>query len=270
MDQFSTPAWDDVLNDRLLTRRRRDRDQRAEVRNRVAVLKAQSGCDRFPTDVPALARAVGIRDVRCLPLAMRGRIIHEASGIIAELDETLSPRAQRFVLAHEIGHILLARDLANAGPRTIFGSTKSQTSYRYVEQLCDYVAREILVPENAVRKELKSRSPSLETAVAIAEEADCDLQVVAQCICDLPGQRDVIFMFCRPSADGADVIAVVPASSKQYEVAASSDTLLRRAVQSESALSGKQELWIDGKRTVVEAQAVRLDFGDVAMLIKRP
>src|SRR6266702_1555006 len=140
MDQFSTPTWDDVLNDRLLPRRRRNQDERTEVRNRVAALKAQSGCDRFPTDVHALAQSVGIGHVRSLPLAMRGRIVHEGTGIIAELNEMLSRREQRFVLAHEIAHMLLARDLNRAGAQSVFGSARLQKSYRSVEQLCDYAA----------------------------------------------------------------------------------------------------------------------------------
>src|SRR5437762_73674 len=154
MDQFSTPAWDDIFNDRLLSRRRRNRDARSEVRKRVAALKAQSGCDRFPTDVRALARTVGIRDVRLLPLSMRGRLVREPFGIRAELNQQLSLREQRFVLAHEVAHILLARDLKNGGARNVFGSTRTTSSYRYVEQLCDFAAREILIPENAIRKEL--------------------------------------------------------------------------------------------------------------------
>ncbi len=267
MDQFSTPTWDDVLNDRLLSRRRRNREERSEVRNRVAALKAQSGCNRFPSDVQALARSVGIRQVRSLPLAMRGRIVREGTGIIAELNEMLPPREQRFVLAHEIAHILLARDLDSAGARSVFGPTTSQKSYRYVEQLCDYAAREILLPENAIRKELKLRPLSLEMAVAMAEEADCDLQVVAQCICDLPGQQDLIFLFCRSNAESVDVLKVVPNSSMTYELGDKGDSLVRRALREKKEIKGDQEVWANGSRAIVAAQALRVDSGDVIVLI---
>ena len=97
-------------------------------------------------------------------------------------------------------------------------------TYKMVEQLCDYGAREILVQRMRL-KELKTRQLSLETAAAIAEEADCYIQVVAECICDLPGQREGTFLFGRMNGDNFDLTSVVPASATQYEVASRDDSL---------------------------------------------
>ena len=267
MDQFSPATWDDLTSDRLLPRRRRNRDAQNEIRKRVATLKAESGCDRFPTDVRALARTIGIQEVRLLPLSMRGRIVRESFGIVAELNQLLSWREQRFVLAHEIAHILLARDLTNAGPESIFGSTRAKNSYSYVERLCDFAAREILIPENAIRKELKSRPFSLDFAVTLAAEADCDVEVVAECICDLPGWRELLFLFCRRNAESLEVNCAVPNSSTAFEVVYDADSLLRRAERSSKTARGTQDLWANGNRTTADAEARWLDSKNAVLLI---
>jgi Zn-dependent peptidase ImmA (M78 family) len=268
MDQFSTATWDDLLNDRLIPRRRRDRDARAEVRKRIAKLKAECSCDRFPTDVCALAQAVGIREIRSVPLSIRGRIVSDNGGIVAELNEDLSFRAQRFVLAHEIAHILLARDLANTGARNVFGSVGSKKSHTFVENLCDFAAREVLLPENTVRKELKSRPVSLDFVTTLASEADCDVEVVAECICDLPGCREVLFLFCRAMASGLEVLRVVPNRSTAFELADSEHNLVRRTLRERMAITGTQELWANGNRTTVAAEAFSADSENAVLLIR--
>jgi hypothetical protein len=264
MEQFPTATWEDLLTDRLVPRRRKEREVKNEIRRRVVKLKATAGCDRFPTDVHSLAKACGIQEVRYLPLAMRGRLLSERGATVAEIDQKLSSRRQRFVLAHEITHLLLSRDLQLKGTTAIYGSNRR--SYTNVEHLCDFGAREILLPEIAVRNEVKAKSLSLALVLAIAEEADCDIELVAQCICDLPGEVRVSFLFCRVDAITSEVFRVIPDTSTRFEVTDGKDSLVRRAAQQSSPLRGRQELWAGSTRINVMAEAVASSPETVVML----
>jgi hypothetical protein len=267
MDQFSSATWDDLVNDRSVPRRKRGSDFRTEVKKRTVELKSHAGCDRFPTDVQLLARAAGVREIRNVPLSMRGRLIREGSGIVAEINEDLPSRVRRFVIAHEIAHIILARDIARSGATSIYGGTGPKQNHAYVESLCDFGAREILLPENAVLKELRTNPLSLELIRNLATEADCDLEVVAECICGLPGRwRDLVFLFCTVSPAGADLRRMVSPKAATFELVDSEQALFRRSLCTTRALKGLQELWANYTKAIVSAEALALDPGHVILL----
>lgn len=270
MDQFSAAAWEDILNDRFVPRRRRDGDVRSELKRRTVKLKADAGCYSFPTDVHTLARAVGIARVRTVPLPMQGRLIRDTCGVVAELNVELPSRKQRFVLAHEIAHMLVARDIASLGSTSIYGSTSTPRPYQYVERLCDFGAREILIPENALLKELRREPFSLNVIRKVAAEADCDPEVIAECICELPGRwGEMVFLFCRIAAHTSEVHRAIPGASVAFEVVDTPDSLLRRALNKTESVSGDQELWAGYNRLCVSAEALALDPKNVVLVWQR-
>src|SRR6266478_923767 len=121
-------------------RRRFDGRIQRELSREIAQLKSRVRCEDFPTDVAAIAAEVGIRQIRRVPLSMRGRLVRAMPGYMVEINEELDVHDQRFVLAHEITHVLLNDQMSSAAAR--FG-------YNRIERLCDFGATEILLPLSA-------------------------------------------------------------------------------------------------------------------------
>src|SRR6185369_12514479 len=100
MEQF-VASWEDHSQEAFLLGKNPRRAHKLEIVKRVAQLKANASCDRFPTDVDRLAQEVGILAVRDVPMAIRGCLLREPGGFVVELNADLTPLDRRFVLAHE-------------------------------------------------------------------------------------------------------------------------------------------------------------------------
>src|SRR6185437_7425435 len=176
-------------------------------------------------------------------------------------------RLRRFVLAHEIAHMLLARDLSALGAKALYGRSESLCSYRFVEHLCDFAAREILLPENALRKELRLCQFTLELLANTSNEAECDWELVAEAISDLPGQwRQLTFLFCRSDHNSASA-RVIPVRTTLIELMRSEEDLVTRALRERKIVSGSQDLWIGANKTTLSADALALDPNTIVVLL---
>jgi hypothetical protein len=193
-----------------------------------------------------------------VPLAVRGRLIREPGGFVAEINEELSRQSRRFVLAHEITHLLLERDMMLKSSQRIqrVGMT---LGHKRIESLCDFGAREILLPASSVRKEVKMHNPSLEVVAAIANEADCSLELVAECICDLLGVwADASFLTVEIASSGVRLLRVLPSTSALIEIAENGTGLLHRALRATSVVSGEARIWVGSGEHHFSVQALSI------------
>jgi Zn-dependent peptidase ImmA (M78 family) len=184
VDQFATNR-SFLETEVALSRKYPRREQQLELVKNVASLKAKAKCCRFPTDVDRLAREVGIVETRITSLVTRGRLIREAKagGFVVEIDSKLSPNQRRFVIAHEISHLIVEKDLMSL---SVGRPRRTKTQHYFVESLCDFGAREILLPINTLRHEIADLAPSLEIVCKIAKEAECSLELIAERIFERP------------------------------------------------------------------------------------
>jgi IrrE N-terminal-like domain len=261
--QISAATWKETVDDAFMFRRRPDGKIRHELCRRIANLKSKLRCDDFPTNVGAIASEIGIREIRRVPLASRGRLIRMPGGFGVEIDEQLDIKEQRFVVAHEITHVLLAGGMVPAPNGFRFG-------YNRIETLCDFGAREILLPLKALRHELRG-NPNLSLArfAAIAEEADCSLHVVAQVVSELPGEwQTLVFLFCKSGSGILDIETVIPATPRHVELDDDEVGVVRKALREKRLVRGNQSVWFDGHQIEISAEALPLDENRVAILTR--
>lgn len=76
---------------------------------------------------------------------------------------------QRFLIAHELGHFILKRDLSAA--------PLGNSEYWRHEALCDYFARLLLLPENYVRALLRETKASLSNLLKLSNALSIQAQV---------------------------------------------------------------------------------------------
>jgi hypothetical protein len=97
-----------------------------------------SGVHHPPTDLDAIQTKLRVAAVRAEDLPFSGELRPGVDGFMIVHSKYLSPGRRRFTIAHELGHALLATTGKNY-PR--WG--------KEVERLCDMLAAEILMPEDA-------------------------------------------------------------------------------------------------------------------------
>ncbi len=268
MEQFTASTWEETILDGIAKSRHRDGRLKADLIRKIAALKSRAGCDSFPTGVDQLAHAVGIHRIRYVPLAITGRLVREPRGLVAEINTDLSPRDRRFVLAHEVAHLILERDAINSASQRLQRAGQSTgLGYKQVESLCDYGAREILLPAASLRAELKKHKPDLKVVSAIADEAQCSAEVVAGRICEPFGPWEGIsFLWWKFGERGAEIVEIIPSSAALVELADEHNSLSRRALFTSSVVAGHETIWVGTGPRCFSAQALHIAQQQVMML----
>lgn len=157
-------------------RRSRRTAQSGEVRRRVAGLLARVRYAGPPTNLDAIAGHLQVKSIRTSPLSMRGRVLFERGGVVIELNEQLEPIERRYVLAHELGHLILEGDrIAKALAQSV------AWKYRQTEELCNQAALELLLPTDWL---LANQPKTMAAAVETANRAEISVDVLAPKLVD--------------------------------------------------------------------------------------
>lgn len=271
MRQFAS-SRSGAMVDAYLPCRYKKEAYRREVSHRVAQLKNQADCLTFPTDLPRLARSVGIVEVRAVSLAFDGRLLRESRGFVVEVNTVLGDKDRRFVAAHEITHLLLEGDRVNADPLGRAGSPdKGRLAYRIMEELCDWGAAEILLPVNSVREELRGGRPSPDVLFRIAAEADCTIRLAAERIVAARVWQ-VGFVCWRVQGGSAAAQWMVSATEKSHDVRwillpDYQNSLVRRALLQNETVSGRESLSFCNEIELFRAHCRRIDDSTVLTMI---
>jgi hypothetical protein len=138
-----------------------------------------------PTDLIALARKVGVHEIVYESFPGSGEL-HRVKGGYRIVCSSDQPRSrQRFTVAHELAHIILARTGKNA-PR----------EGREVERLCDMLATECLMPTAAFESEIPP-DLTIRAISALADRFETSLTATARrcaelrsaCVFGVDGER---------------------------------------------------------------------------------
>ena len=125
-----------------------------------------------PVDVAGVAHELGVHEIRLDPdLVEDGRLEHSAelSVIIIRGDRQLRGRARRrFTLAHEVGHLLLARPDETLLARRDWNDDRT-------ERFCDDFAAALLLPRQWVGETYRHHPPVLATVRDLAERTRTSL-----------------------------------------------------------------------------------------------
>lgn len=123
----------------------------------------------FPVDVEALARQLGVNEIlRVTDLVEDGRLERRDGHVRVLLAARSNRQRQRYTLAHEIGHLLLA----DPDRDTIARRMKTDDE---VERFCDGFAAALLLPRDIISAEYRAMPPTLAALRRIAEQSDTSL-----------------------------------------------------------------------------------------------
>jgi hypothetical protein len=123
------------------------------IRSRAVEKGFSGGVIAPPYSPRKFAELLGATTIRSADLESAGRIVIEGTETIVEFQSSSAgTNHQRFILAHEVGHLAIwdaeKQLIANAKPR--------KTRSRMVERLCNEIATELLAPYEEVREDWKS------------------------------------------------------------------------------------------------------------------
>jgi len=115
-----------------------------------------------PFSLQPVLRAFGVDEVRLRPLGHDARLVVERGRYVVEVNSLLHPWYRRLCIAHELGHLIADRVSGQDKTGGVLGGEVN------VENLCDRLARELVMPAVAVAQRF---NPGLTGASAVARAA---------------------------------------------------------------------------------------------------
>lgn len=143
-----------------------------------------------PVDLTQLASALGVSEILRTSMVEDGRTTWERGKPRIELRADRSRQRSRFTLAHEIGHILLARD------ETVAHRTH-QLEGDDVEKVCDWIAASILMPRDWIETYARRDRYNLSLLRLVAHKADVSLAAAAVRIAEVSGRTCILLRWQR-------------------------------------------------------------------------
>lgn len=259
--------------DSVLARRNPLRWQESEALLKIRSMRARYIPEEIPANLKQFASAIGIKDVRYVPLPVRGRLVSEGHYLAAEINEQLSEDHRRLVLAHEIAHVILETEhlgkldqqkLANR-----LDQPRSEREYRRLENLCDEAAKEILVPVHLMRSTVGGKPASLEVLLTLAHQAQAWPEVVASQILRAR-EWDCRFYWWRHMDDRWKAIRSVPPRPERelvwLDIVDPSKSIVERAHREQQLVSGPVTLLDSGGSQRYE-KAEASPYGENSVLL---
>lgn len=122
-----------------------------------------------PVDVVALARALGVDRILRTATVEDGRLEQRDGQISIFVRADARPTRQRFTIAHEIGHLVLAE------PGQDLVARRSQATGDREERFCDALAAALLLPREWILRRYADAPERLETARQVADACEASL-----------------------------------------------------------------------------------------------
>jgi len=133
-----------------------------------------------PTNLEVIATDLGVDSIKKEPLAVEGLLVREEGKYSIKVKADRSPARQRFTIAHELGH-LIVREAGNLALRPT-GAERSlpHSQYGWEEELCDYAAAQLLIPDDWASAFVHGRRPDFSTIAEMAKLCETSLEVAAR------------------------------------------------------------------------------------------
>ena len=159
----------------------------------------QCGIERAPVDLVRIARHMGIRRIRELDIRLDGQLVELGDGSYEVILSRHAPHTrQRFTLAHEIAHILVAS----------VDDGSMSCGDEPTEELCNNVAAELLMPGRFIPAEALA---GMDVAAfrRLATRFQCSLEATGWRILNL-GQVTGALLVWRRQDDGSLELSASP------------------------------------------------------------
>jgi hypothetical protein len=219
-----------------------------------------------PVDLRALAVALGAAEVRIDDLGQlhKGHTRVEGREIVVTLSSRLSPQRQRFVLAHEVAHLVLAL------PELRVSDLRRRAGLFDDEQFCNSLAACLLLPAPWIRSHRGPRD--LATLIAISSRAQASASATLLRLRDVNGWRLSMMQWRRTAgAWQSSTTVAIPRPLRSRIVTSSAVASCLDALPSGSRQPSRTILPIgDGALSRVEADVHRRRNSVLALVDLRP
>lgn len=122
-----------------------------------------------PISLSMLANALGVSEILTAPMVEDGRLEQRGGRTVIFLREQTGRQRQRFTLAHELGHLVLAE------PERDFVAHRRAVHFDSEERFCNQFAAALLLPRCWVRSEFENAPIHLWVARRMAARAETSL-----------------------------------------------------------------------------------------------
>jgi hypothetical protein len=122
-----------------------------------------------PIDLISIARELGVDTVAERSMVEDGRLEQRADRTVIYLRSGTRKTRQRFTLAHELGHLILAN------PDQEFVARRMWPGVGREERFCDEFAAALLLPRRWIIQQARDKPATLATARTLAETCDASL-----------------------------------------------------------------------------------------------
>lgn len=157
--------------DLLLARDSKHFKQILEIREKVRNLLGPWQSWQPISDLGTIARMTGIEQIVHDRVHEKGRLVGERNHLKAIIDSNLTRPQSRFVLAHEIGHVVLGQmELID------FSISRSCHSDQRQEALCDMFARELLIPQDWIGARMARSIYDCPFVVTLSQECQIPIE----------------------------------------------------------------------------------------------
>lgn len=261
----------------LLAKKRREGSDKqfariSEVQRLARSAAVAANCEPVPTELNKLSRSLGVAEIREVPLAMRGRLLHENGRFVIEVNSDLSHYDKRQTIAHELGHLLVEKDtLLRVPNRSERAQTSCTIKHGELEKLCDAAAAEILVPLRWLEEAVWKKHVSLILVKILAEQTDTNVETIAARLLEESLWR-CRFVFWKTSRDALSATKSYPylddVTLAWMEPEGGMRSLLEECVRKKCFVQGEETVKISGESYRYKIQCVPLDDTHIVSLLQ--
>ncbi len=153
---------------------------RCEVLQRTRRAFQRASGEFPPTNLELIGKNLGVHSIKKEPIALEGLLVWEEGKYSIKVRRDRPPARQRFTIAHELGH-LIVREAGNLALRpTQARMSVPCAEHAWEEELCDYVAAQLLIPDDWAWAFVNARRPDFSTIAEMARLCETSLEVAAR------------------------------------------------------------------------------------------
>jgi len=215
-----------------------------------------------PIPVENVAIALGVDRIHRLPLVEDGRLEQLGGYTTIFLRDDVPVARQRFTLAHEIGHLVLA------GPeRELVARRMEGVRFSSEERFCDQFAAALLMPSEWIRNEFSGVAPQLGIARNLADRSKSSLSASVVRLREVLGWQTSLLHWRRYDGHWRMTTAAALPRGLHNQVTSNEETrsVLERLAGCDRDLRGMLPLAVRGQAWQVPVEIAVSRHGAVAM-----
>jgi IrrE N-terminal-like domain len=223
-------------------------DPEAAARQALRLVRPGS----LPVDLESVAESMGVKSIREYQSLVDGRLLTGPGGTVVEVSSLQAPARKRFTIAHELGHLWLARHYTTSGLTAL--------DWRAEERFCNEFAAALLMPRAWLVRRCSEADCDFRALELIALEARTSISATIIRLGDLDSRWGVSLLKFRPGVGEAwrlsSITSSYPGMVGRLRCNAETPSLLDAAIAAARPIKGLLHLTLDRRPLALPAEAL--------------